>query len=106
MMELEGGDEDWMRVRKVEGEIGLVPRNYVRASAEMVEGNMPMESEEASNKYIAIYDYTPEPEQAATCLTITAGQILYVGEEANGWFMASTETGERGFVPITYVQKA
>ncbi len=27
--EIEGGDDDWMMVRREDGEVGCVPRNYV-----------------------------------------------------------------------------
>ena len=105
MIELEGGDENWMRVRKNENEIGIVPRNYVEYYTEPENEEVPLEDNSGLEKYIVLYPYTPELEQAETCLTITPDQILYVESESGGWFNAHTEDGRVGYVPVGYVQK-
>ena len=88
--ELQGDNEEWMRVRKASGEVGLVPRNYVQR----------VETEEFKVKAIYSYEATD-----AMYLTIHEGEILTVTKQEDGWYSGSNENGESGWFPMNHVEK-
>ena len=88
--ELQGDNEEWMRVRKPSGEAGLVPRNYVQR----------VEAEEF--KVRAIYSYEATD---AMYLTIHEGEVLTVTKQDDGWYSGSNENGESGWFPMNHVEK-
>lgn len=93
LMELEGGDGDWMRVRTSNGAIGLVPRTYVSAAS-------------ASESYRArvLYDYSPDGNDSMY-MSITEGMIVTVTDENDGWCNGHTDDGKEGWFPASYVER-
>ena len=88
--EIEGGNEDWMSVRKPNGEIGLVPRNYVEP---VVTGGF---------KVRALYPYDATDKMF---LSIAENEIIEVFKEKDGWYLGQNEQGKTGYFPVSYVEK-
>lgn len=92
---LEKDESGWWVGRNPRGEVGSFPSNYVDVALD--EGDII----QINANYRALYDYEAEDE---TELTISAGEVLFVYTETDGWYFGKNNAGEEGNFPSNYME--
>lgn len=87
----------WWQGKLANGNVGMFPSNFVENIDAASNSSDPYHNKQCK----ALYDY---PASEDTELSMSAGEILTIQSEENGWYFAHNSSKQFGRIPSNYVQ--